>query len=152
MTLNNIKSMRKDSGFTIVELLIVIVVIAILAAITIVAYNGIQNRAKQSSAQSLANAIVKKGEAYNTIQSAYPTNVAAFASGPNESILDDASKVSDVTKGSATGFPTDEKKVGYVKCTAGNTAQVIWRDAVNSNYVAIGLGGATSGVVTAACA
>lgn len=34
------------SGFTIVELLIVIVVIAILATISVVAYNGIQNRAK----------------------------------------------------------------------------------------------------------
>ena len=32
---------KTSSGFTIVELLIVIVVIAILAAITIVAYNGI---------------------------------------------------------------------------------------------------------------
>lgn len=37
---------KKQSGFTIVELLIVIVVIAILAAVTIVAYNGIQNQAK----------------------------------------------------------------------------------------------------------
>ena len=36
---------QKQAGFTIVELLIVIVVIAILAAITIVAYNGIQARA-----------------------------------------------------------------------------------------------------------
>lgn len=36
---------KTKSGFTIVELLIVIVVIAILAAITIVAYNGIQARA-----------------------------------------------------------------------------------------------------------
>ena len=43
---------NRNSGFTIVELLIVIVVIAILAAITIVAYNGIQSRAKAAAAQS----------------------------------------------------------------------------------------------------
>jgi len=36
------------AGFTIVELLIVIVVIAILAAITIVAFNGVQTRARNS--------------------------------------------------------------------------------------------------------
>lgn len=45
--------MRKnDSGFTIVELLIVIVVIAILAAITIVAYNGIRQQAENSATVS----------------------------------------------------------------------------------------------------
>lgn len=41
-------STKINKGFTIVELLIVIVVIAILAAITVVAYNGIQNQAQQS--------------------------------------------------------------------------------------------------------
>jgi len=43
---------NKNTGFTIVELLIVIVVIAILAAITIVSYNGIQARAKTSQANT----------------------------------------------------------------------------------------------------
>ncbi|MFZ2835698.1 Type II secretion system protein G precursor [compost metagenome] len=42
----------RPSGFTIVELLIVIVIIGILAAITVVAYNGIQDRAKNSKRDS----------------------------------------------------------------------------------------------------
>jgi len=66
------------SGFTIVELLIVVVVIAILAAITIVAYNGIQNRAKQSAAQSAVSQASKKVLAYavdNADQ--YPPDLAA---------------------------------------------------------------------------
>ena len=73
MSLQNIKKLKADKGFTIVELLIVIVIIGILAAITIVAYNGIQNRGKTSSGQQTAAQIVKKLEAYNAINSAYPT-------------------------------------------------------------------------------
>lgn len=54
----------KQKGFTIVELLIVIVVIAILAAITIVAYNGIQDRSKRAVAQSDLNNTIKLTEMY----------------------------------------------------------------------------------------
>ena len=50
----------QQKGFTIVELFIVIVVIAILAAITIVAYNGIQQRAKSSALQSSVSQAAKK--------------------------------------------------------------------------------------------
>ena len=47
---------RQKNGFTIVELLIVIVVIGILAAITIVAFNGVQKKARVVTLQSdLAN-------------------------------------------------------------------------------------------------
>lgn len=46
------KNNTNHTGFTIVELLIVIVVIGILAAITIVAYSGIQNRANDAAVQS----------------------------------------------------------------------------------------------------
>ena len=59
-------------GFTIVELLIVIVVIAILAAITIVAYNGIQNRAVNSQTVTEANQAVKLLKAYYATNSSYP--------------------------------------------------------------------------------
>jgi prepilin-type N-terminal cleavage/methylation domain-containing protein len=62
----------KEQGFTLVELLIVIVVIAILAAISIVAYNGIQNRATDTSVVSDLTAIAKKYELYKVDNDVYP--------------------------------------------------------------------------------
>ena len=56
--------MSRKPGFTIVELLIVIVVIAILAAISVVAYNGIQNRAADSAVVSDLAVLKKKIEVY----------------------------------------------------------------------------------------
>jgi len=70
-------------GFTIVELLIVIVVIAILAAISIVAYNGIQARGKNSSAQSSATTVVKKAEIYKVEVGNYPLGMSNLTGAPS---------------------------------------------------------------------
>lgn len=59
---------RKYSlGFTIVELLIVVVVIAILATVTVVAYNGIKNRATDSSLKSITSQAGKKVLSYASL-------------------------------------------------------------------------------------
>lgn len=65
----------QQAGFTIVELLIVIVVIGILAAITIVAYNGIQGRARDSQRLSDVKTIVKALEIYKANNGVYPPPV-----------------------------------------------------------------------------
>jgi prepilin-type N-terminal cleavage/methylation domain-containing protein len=67
---------QKQIGFTIVELLIVIVVIGILAAITITAFNGVQNRANDISIQSDLQAIAKKIEMYKADNGVYPAGAA----------------------------------------------------------------------------
>lgn len=67
---------RKVTGFTIVELLIVVVVIAILAAVTIVAYNGVTQKATASSLQSQLTQIYKAVSNYYTTNNAFPAQLA----------------------------------------------------------------------------
>jgi prepilin-type N-terminal cleavage/methylation domain-containing protein len=63
---------KQAHGFTIVELLIVIVVIGILAAIVIVAYNGIQTSARNQSRISTLNQLQKAIELYYAENGRYP--------------------------------------------------------------------------------
>ena len=96
MGLTNIKA--KNQGFTIVELLIVVVVIAILAAITIVSYNGITNRANASASAATAGTWQKKLELYNSETSSYPTTKANLSGDAAKSYYIDTTNMGVPTK------------------------------------------------------
>jgi len=64
---------RKEYGFTIVELLIVVVVIGVLAAIVVVAYNGITQSARNASVQSAVKQTANLFNAYLAKNGSYPT-------------------------------------------------------------------------------
>lgn len=63
---------KRTAGFTIVELLIVIVVIGVLAAIVIVAYNGTTRRAQTSSLQIDVEAMDKAQKTYMVLNDSPP--------------------------------------------------------------------------------
>lgn len=103
MVLSKMKNTKGNSGFTIVELLIVIVVIGILAAITIVAYSGITARANGAKAQSNADSAQKVAETYNADTGAYPITAAALNAGSTTTKMPSgAVAVPDVTTPPAT--------------------------------------------------
>lgn len=64
---------KSQKGFTIVELLIVIVVIGILAALVLNTFQGVQKRARDTQRQNAVNSMSTQLEAYYTDHGSYPS-------------------------------------------------------------------------------
>lgn len=64
------------SGFTITELLVVIVVVAILAAVTVVAFRGIQQRAALTALKADSSSIAKKLELFKVDAGDFPASIS----------------------------------------------------------------------------
>ena len=79
--------MRKAQGFTIVELLVVIIVIAILATISVVTYGNIRDQARVTSFRSQVVQVRKKVELERITNGKYPfedeVRTVLIANGPN---------------------------------------------------------------------
>lgn len=120
MSLKNIKlNGQAERGFTIVELLIVVVVIAILAAITIVSYNGITARANTSSAQSAASTYGKKAELYQGEVGKYPATAALLTSATADKSYAIASSTltANYSTTAVTSAPTSNSTIRVLKCS-----------------------------------
>lgn len=98
MILKNIKA--KDQGFTIVELLVVIVVIGILAAITIVSYTGITTKANKAAAIQNSSSVMTAADAYFAENQTYPA-VGGLSTGTAKI----PSNISVITTTPVTGTP-----------------------------------------------
>lgn len=150
------KRAAEQKGFTIVELLIVIIVIAILAAIVIVAYNGIVGKARDAQRVADMKTIMKALEVYKANNGIYPNaNPTVNASGWEVStngtsatnflsILTASGTLSKVpvdpvNKGDPTtlnpSYGANEYEYFYYKYTAGASSC----DATRGDYYVLGV-------------
>ncbi len=165
-----LKKNNNERGFTIVELLIVIIVIGILATLVLIAYGNVQGQARDTKRQSNAQSVATAAENFRTASSAgtYPdmssganfqamiNNTALYTNGVAATTVDASVTASGATsllsviatKGPATNTNNNANlMVYYCPAAATNTTATgmqiyYWNESANTGtkYVQTGTG------------
>ena len=111
--------MRKRKGFTLIELMIVVIIIAILAAVGVPQFFRAAGKAKESGAKGNLGEIRKVQLAYESLEGAWVAlNVASGAACLLQADIDNADSDDDHATGVDVQVAFTDNEYGYV--LAGN--------------------------------
>ena len=105
-----------QKGFTIVELLIVIVVIGILAALVLNTFNGVQAKARDTERKTDMKAVQSQLEAYYADKGGYPQYAQ----------IDDVTKIKALLKGLEVGAAQAPQGPAFSFTNAASTGKTVY--------------------------
>jgi prepilin-type N-terminal cleavage/methylation domain-containing protein len=154
-----LKQLKRQSGFTIIELLIVIAIIGILATLVLTNFQGAQAKGRDTVRTSDMNSIYQKLEEFYNQNGGYPDGALSgtVAAGVNEAAVADGEKV---FPGIDEGALLDEEGAEItVTTTTGNAPDSVAIPTTTVEYAYIGYncdtavaaGSATTAGINATC-
>jgi type IV pilus assembly protein PilA len=107
--LKKIREMKEEDGFTLIELMVVVLIIAILIAIALPTFLGLRQRAQDRAAQSNLRNGMAAAKAYYTDNETFVGYTVAVAEGIEPSLLWDSN--------GTVGTPTGDVEISLVSAT-----------------------------------
>jgi type IV pilus assembly protein PilA len=111
---------RQDEGFTLIELMVVVLIIAVLLAIAIPTFLGVQNKAKDRAAQSSVRNTLTAAKAMYADDSDYLQATAANLGGVEPSLTFVAGASTDPKQVSVAATPGAQTFVAAARSATGN--------------------------------
>jgi len=138
------KRLSEDSGFTLIELMVVVLIIAVLVAIAIPSFLGFRSRAQDRAAQAELRNVLLAEKAYWTDEGSYTATDASLQTYEPTIVLIADATAAGATSGAEANLSADDQEVCLYRQSDSGALFGIWESDTEGTYYGSGADATTA--------